>query len=50
MCQLLSRAGPCDPMDHSPPGSPGHGIFQVRILEWFAISFSRDYRIVIRIK
>ena len=31
----------CDPMDCSPPGSPVHGIFQVRILEWVAISFSR---------
>ena len=24
----------CDPMDCSPPGSPVHGIFQARILEW----------------
>ena len=31
----------CDPMDCSPPGSPVHGIFQARILEWAAISFSR---------
>ena len=30
----------CDAMDCSPPGSPGHGIFQARILEWIAISFS----------
>ena len=29
-----------DPMDCSPPGSSVHGIFQVRILEWVAISFS----------
>ena len=27
-------------MDYSPPGSPVHGILQVRILEWVAISFS----------
>ena len=32
----------CDPMDHSPPGSSVHGIFQVRILEWVAISSSRE--------
>ena len=32
----------CNPMDCSPPGSSVHGIFQVRILEWVAISFSRD--------
>ena len=31
----------CDPMDCSPPGSYVHGIFQARILEWVAISFSR---------
>ena len=30
----------CDPMDCSAPGSI-HGIFQARILEWVAISFSR---------
>jgi len=31
----------CNPMIHSPPGSSVHGIFQARILEWFAISSSR---------
>ena len=30
----------CDPIDGSPPGSPIPGIFQARILEWVAISFS----------
>ena len=30
-CPTLS-----DPMDCSPPGSPIHGIFQARILEWGA--------------
>ena len=28
----------CNPMDCSLPGSSVHGIFQVRILEWVAIS------------
>ena len=28
-------------MDCSPPGSSVHGLFQARILEWVAISFSR---------
>ena len=32
---------PCNPMDCSLPGASVHGIFQVRILEWVAISFSR---------
>ena len=32
----------CNHMDCSPQGSPVHGIFQARILEWFAISFSRE--------
>ena len=31
----------CDPMDCSLLGSSVHGIFQVRILEWVAISCSR---------
>ena len=31
----------CDPMDCSLPGTSVHGIFQARILEWVAISFSR---------
>ena len=30
-----------DPMDCSPQGSSAHGIFQSRILECVAISFSR---------
>ena len=32
-----------DPMDCSPPGSPVHGTFQARVLEWGAIAFSIDY-------
>ena len=31
----------CHPTDCSLPGSSVHGIFQARILEWVAISFSR---------
>ena len=31
----------CDPTDCSLPGSSVHGIFQARVLEWVAISFSR---------
>ena len=40
---LVSQSCPtlCDPMDCSPPGSSVHEIFQARILEWFAISFSK---------
>ena len=34
-------SGLCDPVDCSLPGSSIHGIFQARILEWVAISFSR---------
>ena len=30
-------------MNSSPPGSSVHGILQARILEWVAISFSRDH-------
>ena len=38
--QLFSTL--CDPMDSSPPGSSAHRISQARILEWIAISFSRE--------
>ena len=31
----------CNPMDCSPPDSSVYGIFQVRILEWISIFFSR---------
>ena len=31
----------CDPMDCNLSGSSVHGIFQARVLEWIAISFSR---------
>ena len=31
----------CNPMPCSPPGSSVHGLFQARVLEWVAISFSR---------
>ena len=32
----------CNPMDCSPPGSSAHVICQTRILEWVAISFSKE--------
>ena len=32
----------CYPMDCSPPGSSVHGISKATILEWIAISFSRE--------
>ena len=43
MCNVLCESCPtlCNPTDHSPPGSPVHGILQARILEWVAISFSK---------
>ena len=36
-CPTLS-----DPMDCSLPGSSVHGIFQAIVLEWIAISFSKE--------
>ena len=45
LCPTLATprtvSDPLDPMGCSPPGSSVHGIFQARILEWVAISFSR---------
>ena len=38
---MLSCVRLCDPVDCSLSGSFVHGIFQARILEWVAISFSR---------
>ena len=38
LCPTLS-----DLMDFSPPGSSIHGIFQARVLEWGAITFSDYY-------
>ena len=32
----------CDPVDCSPPDSSIHAILQARVLEWVAISFSRE--------
>ena len=39
--QLLVHVQLCNLMNCSPPGSSVQGIFQARILEWVAISFSR---------
>ena len=33
----------CDSMDCNLPGSSVHGILQTRVLEWVAISFSREF-------
>ena len=33
----LSCVWLCDPMDCSPPGSPIHGIFQAKVLEWMLL-------------
>ena len=38
-----SRPTLCDPMDRSPPGFSVHGILQARILEWVAMSSSREF-------
>ena len=42
VCMLMSQSCPtlCDPMDCGPPCFSVHWIFQVRILEWVAISSS----------
>ena len=43
VCGLVAQSCPalCDPMGRCPPGSSNHVIFQARILECVAISFSR---------
>ena len=37
---IQSYPTPSDPLGCSLPGSSVHGIFQARVLEWFAIAFS----------
>ena len=32
----------CNPIDGSPPGPPVSQILQAKILEWVAVSFSRN--------
>ena len=41
---------PCDPMDCSLPCSSIHGIFQARVLEWGAISFSNAHTLTLSLK
>ena len=43
VARLVAQSCPTlyDPMDSNLPGSAVHGIYQARILEWAAISFSR---------
>ena len=38
-----------DPMDCSPPGYSGHGIFQARVLQWGAIAFSFNLLVSLQI-
>ena len=40
MCSVVSD--PLQPLDCTPRGSSDNGIFQARILEWVAISSSRE--------
>jgi len=36
-------------MDYSSPGSSTHGILQARIVEWVAISFSKQERVLLNV-
>ena len=46
---LVAQSCPtlCDPTDCSPPASSVRGIFQTRILEWVAISFTSILEIIV---
>ena len=48
MKSLQSCPTLCDPIDGSPPGSPG--ILQARTLEWVAISFSNAWKWKVKVK
>ena len=44
LCVLIhSVVSDCDSLNSSPPGSSVHGVLLARILDWVAISFSRDH-------
>ena len=43
MACMLACVWLCNPMDCSQPGFSVHGIFQTRILEWVATSYSRRF-------
>ena len=43
MCSVVS--GLSNPIDCSLPGYSVHGIFQARILEWVAISYSSGFQL-----
>ena len=45
LCLIL-----CNPMDCSLPGSSVRGIFQATVLEWVAISFSKDIEYIVNKK
>ena len=38
--RVLSHVQLCDPMGCNAPGASVHGVFQARILEWVAMSYS----------
>ena len=46
----FSRVRLWDPIDGSPPGSPGPGILQARKLDWVAISFSNAWKWKVKVK
>ena len=48
VCMLVAQSCPtlCDPRDGSPLGSSVHGILQARVLEWVAISFSIQLKLM----
>ena len=39
----------CDPVDSTLPDSSVHGIFQARVLEWVAFSFSNTYSLFLKL-
>ena len=39
----------CDPVDYSLPVYSVHGIFQARVLEWVAFSFSNTYSLFLKL-
>ena len=48
VCVCAARSCPtlCESMDCSPPVSSAHGMLKVRVLEWFAVPFSKGFSLI----
>ena len=46
VCAAQSCPTLCESMDCSPPVSSAHGMLKARVLEWFAVPFSKGFSLI----